>query len=201
MLFTKPDEYAIRAGTFLASLPAGKLAGAREISLAENIPMQFLWKILHTLTRRNLIRSFKGLRGGYQLALAPDRITVRMVLEASGGAERLQRCVLGLPQCSDEHACPLHERWKTLRSGISEMLDTNTLGRSRRHRLQIGQQPRKMIFLWLNLDKHVHISAVCFHLIQVNQKEKTMNEATATLRHEHEAILRMLDAAEENAQV
>src|SRR4030042_501651 len=31
------------------------------------------------------------------------------------------------------------------------------------------------------------------------QKEKVMNNDTATLRHEHEAILRMLDATEETA--
>ena len=31
---------------------------------------------------------------------------------------------------------------------------------------------------------------------RVHEKEKVMNNATATLRHEHEAILRMLDAAE-----
>src|SRR4030042_5207588 len=100
MLFTKADEYAIRAVPFLASLPAGRLAGAREISEAENVPMQFLWKILRTLARRRLIRSFKGLRGGYELARPADEVTLMMVLEASGGAGGLPRRGLGLPQCS-----------------------------------------------------------------------------------------------------
>jgi Rrf2 family protein len=113
--------------TFLAALPAGKLAGAREISQAENIPIQFLWKILQILSRRRLIRSFKGLRGGYQLAYPAGQVTVAMVLEANGGAARLQNCVLGLPQCSDEHACPLHDKWKHLRAGVNEMLDHSTL--------------------------------------------------------------------------
>jgi len=127
MLFTKADEYAIRAVTFLASLPAGRLAGAREISEEEAIPTQFLWKILRTLTRRRLIRSFKGLRGGYELARPACEVTLMMVLEASGSVERLRCCVLGLPQCSDEHACPLHGRWKRLRAGVQEMLETSTL--------------------------------------------------------------------------
>ena len=127
MLFTRSDEYAIRALTFLARQPAGRLVGAREISQAEAIPMQYLWKILHTLAQRRLIRSFKGLRGGYELAQPAKKLTLAMVLQATGSGDRLERCILGLPECSDEHACPLHEKWKDLRSGMAEMLATSTL--------------------------------------------------------------------------
>jgi Rrf2 family transcriptional regulator, iron-sulfur cluster assembly transcription factor len=113
MLLSRSTEYAIRAMTFLASLPPGRLAGAREISEAENIPMPFLWKILQTLARRKLIRSFKGIRGGYQLATAPDSVTLSMIVEATDSVGRLSACVLGLPDCSDENCCPLHDTWKT----------------------------------------------------------------------------------------
>ena len=40
MIFSRADEYAIRAMTFLAKQPAGRLVGAREISEAEEIPME-----------------------------------------------------------------------------------------------------------------------------------------------------------------
>ena len=69
--------------TFLAMLPPGRLAGAREISMAEQIPMQFLWKILQTLARRKLIRSFRGLHGGYELARPSDTIKISMLVAAS----------------------------------------------------------------------------------------------------------------------
>jgi Rrf2 family transcriptional regulator, iron-sulfur cluster assembly transcription factor len=127
MLFSRSDEYAIRAMTFLARQPAGKLAGAREISQAEQIPMQFLWKILQILARKRLIRSFKGLRGGYELAHPADSITLNMVLQANNGSGRIHRCVLGLPECSEHNACPLHQQWSGMRSGLAEMLETNTL--------------------------------------------------------------------------
>ncbi|MCI0626445.1 MAG: Rrf2 family transcriptional regulator, partial [Acidobacteria bacterium] len=68
MLFSRTAEYAIRAMAFLALQKPGKLTGAREISEAERIPIPFLWKILQLLTRRKLVRSFKGIRGGYELA-------------------------------------------------------------------------------------------------------------------------------------
>jgi len=127
MIFSRADEYAIRALTFLAMQPAGRLVGAREISEVEKIPMQFLWKILQSLAKRRLIRSFKGLRGGYELALPARELTLDTVLRASGGTNRIGRCILGLPQCSDDNACPLHEKWRELRSGLAEMLEKSTL--------------------------------------------------------------------------
>jgi Rrf2 family protein len=113
--------------TFLATLPAGRLAGAREISEAEQIPMPFLWKILQNLARRRLIRSYKGLRGGYQLARPAAEISLNMIIDATDRTDRIAGCILGLPHCSDENACPLHETWKDLRAQMSSMLETNTV--------------------------------------------------------------------------
>jgi Rrf2 family iron-sulfur cluster assembly transcriptional regulator len=127
MLFSRAAEYAIRAMTFLATLPPGRLAGAKEIAAAEQIPMPFLWKILQNLARHRLIRSFKGLRGGYELACPPDRLTLRMIITATDGLNPMGNCVLGLPHCSDQNACPLHETWKGLRANLDTMIDTNTL--------------------------------------------------------------------------
>ena len=127
MLFSRSTEYAIRAMTFLATLPPGRLAGAREISQAESIPMPFLWKILQSLARRKLIRSFKGLHGGYELARPSAQITIDTLLEVIDGKERFGNCVLGLPRCSDDNACPLHDTWRELRSRMTGMLQENTL--------------------------------------------------------------------------
>ena len=57
-MISRPAAYAIRAMTFLAAQPPGKLAGAKEIAAAEHIPIPFLWKILGILAQRRLIRSF-----------------------------------------------------------------------------------------------------------------------------------------------
>ena len=143
MLFSRSAEYAIRSMVFLASLPPGRLAGAREIARAEQIPMAFLWKILQTLARRRLVRSFKGARGGYELAQPADRLTLRMIVEATDNVDKVGGCVLGLPNCSDENACPLHETWKEVRSRMVDILQHNTLAdlarfAGRRARRKIG---------------------------------------------------------------
>ncbi|MEW6129021.1 MAG: Rrf2 family transcriptional regulator [Acidobacteriota bacterium] len=127
MIFSRSAEYAIRAMTFLASLPPGRLAGAREISEVEKIPTPFLSKILQNLVRHRLIRSFKGLYGGYELAKPPDSIALGAIIGAIDNIDRVSDCVLGMPHCSEENACPLHHTWKAMRENMVQMLEQKTL--------------------------------------------------------------------------
>jgi len=127
MLLSRTAEYALRAMTFLAMQPAGKLAGARAISEAESIPIPFLWKILHTLARQRLVRSFKGIHGGYELARPSNEITLHSVVLATDGSDFGEHCVLGLPRCGEENACPLHDTWKGIRGQMTDMLVQTTL--------------------------------------------------------------------------
>jgi Rrf2 family transcriptional regulator, iron-sulfur cluster assembly transcription factor len=127
MLFSKSAEYGIRAMVFLAMQKGGKLSGAREISQAENVPMPYLWKILRLLTQRKLVRSFKGIRGGYELARPADVLNLSDVVMATDGTDVRESCALGLPECDNRNPCPLHDRWKDVRAGMTEMLDDTSL--------------------------------------------------------------------------
>jgi len=127
MLLSRSAEYAIRAMTFLAMQPSGKLTGAKAIAEAEGIPIPFLWKILQNLARRRLIRSFKGLRGGYELARPAGEITLQAVVGATDGEDVANGCVLGLAVCGEENACPLHDTWKRIRGEMNAMMEQNTL--------------------------------------------------------------------------
>jgi Rrf2 family protein len=129
-MLSRSAAYAIRAMTFLAAQPPGKLAGAEEIAASERIPKPFLWKILRTLAQRRLIRSFKGLHGGYELARPPSQVTLQDIVGAADntdGGRLLEGCVLGLPQCSGQNACPLHAKWQEIRAQIAAMLQQVTL--------------------------------------------------------------------------
>jgi len=126
-MFSRAAEYAIRAMAFLARQPQGKLTGAREISKAEQIPMAFLWKILQNLARRRLIRSFKGLHGGYELAAPARKVSVEDVVRAMDNGDVAEGCVLGLAECSEKHPCPLHDSWKDIRGRLAEMMQQTTL--------------------------------------------------------------------------
>ncbi len=126
-MFSRSAGYAIRALTYLAGQPSGKLTGAREIAAASGIPMPFLWKILRNLSQQKLLRSFKGVRGGYELARPAHKISVGEILAATPNNALVSSCILGLERCDEHHACPLHTSWQTLRTEI----ERTTLARNR----------------------------------------------------------------------
>jgi hypothetical protein len=81
-MFSRSSGYAIQALPFLAGQPSGKTVGAREIATTLQIPMPLLWKIiLRRLGERNLVRSFKVVQGGYELARAATEISTHRIPE------------------------------------------------------------------------------------------------------------------------
>ena len=127
MLFSRPSTYAIRALTYLAMQPPGKLSGTREISEREDIPNFFLGKVLLQLRRGRLLRSYKGTGGGYQLALPPDKINLLMIVHCIAGDELFDTCILEDHECGSHRQCALHESWVAIRDELRAVLERNTL--------------------------------------------------------------------------
>lgn len=57
----------------------------REISESQGIPEEYLEQLMLALKRAGLVRSQRGVRGGYVLARSASQITVREILEALEG--------------------------------------------------------------------------------------------------------------------
>ena len=126
-MLSRPCTYAIRALSYLAMQPPGKLTGSREISGHEDIPNSFLCKILLDLRRKRLLRSYKGTGGGYELALPPDKISLLMIVEAIEGELSFSGCILEDKECSTHGECALHDSWLKLRNQLVNFLETQTL--------------------------------------------------------------------------
>jgi Rrf2 family transcriptional regulator, iron-sulfur cluster assembly transcription factor len=126
-MFSRSSGYAIQALIYLAQQPLGRLTGAREIAAAAQIPKPFLWKILRNLSQKKLLRSFKGVRGGYEMARAPGKITIAQILEATRGDDPLQSCILRAGACDDQNPCPLHDLWKNTKRQIERFAKRTTL--------------------------------------------------------------------------
>lgn len=127
MLYSNGCEYAIRALTYLAQQPSGRLSLLGDIADAEGIPRSFLAKILQDLVREGMLRSARGPTGGYALAYPPEEISLLEIKAAVEGTADLERCAVGLEPCSDDTPCPLHEDFKPLRAAIREYLARTTV--------------------------------------------------------------------------
>lgn len=126
-MFSRSSGYAIQALTYLAAQPSGRLVGAREIATNLEIPMPFLWKILRKLSQEKLVRSFKGMHGGYELARPASSIRLSEILLSGHDSGLLGECVLGLSTCNDQEPCPLHAQWKDVREEIEKKVKNTRL--------------------------------------------------------------------------
>ena len=127
MICSHSAEYALRALVHMATLPQAEFALARGIAAEAEIPAHFLAKILQDLARAGLLQSSKGPGGGFRLARPAREISLRSVVEAVDGAARLNRCPMGLGECSDRVACGMHDTWKPVQSRIMEYMGASSI--------------------------------------------------------------------------
>ncbi|HSV74013.1 MAG TPA: Rrf2 family transcriptional regulator [Chthonomonadales bacterium] len=124
-MFSQTVEYALRAGVVLASDP-DRSWKVREIAEAGCAPVHYLSKILQALARAGLVRSQRGLHGGYALARSPDDVSVYDLVSAIEPIPRLKRCPLGLAE-HDSGLCPLHLRLDEAAERMEASLRATTL--------------------------------------------------------------------------
>lgn len=128
MIYTETGKYAIRALLYLADVESGRTVTASEIATAEAIPPYYLAKVLKDLSNAGVLSSVRGRGGGFQLSRPADKITALEVLEAAEGlSRRIQACVLGLDECSDEAPCAMHDYWSHFRETTLQTLGTLTM--------------------------------------------------------------------------
>jgi Rrf2 family protein len=128
-MFSKATEYALRATIFIAQKGTEeKKLSIDEIATAIDSPKSFTAKILQALTRDNhIISSVRGPNGGFYLTEKSKQLPVRIILQAMGDEEVLEKCVLGLKQCSEQQPCPMHQQYKSIRRQLKELFVTKTI--------------------------------------------------------------------------
>ena len=127
VIFSKKCEYGMQAILYLAAQEKGTLVSAEDISKVLKIPREFISKILQSLRESGLISSSKGKSGGFSLAKPASRIKLIDVVAAIDGLEMFDSCVLGFPECSPTHPCPIHNTWGALRTQTYDMLTSETI--------------------------------------------------------------------------
>ena len=120
-MFSNSTKYAIRTLLFLAGHPAIKYT-VEEIGTVLDIPIPYLSKVLQQLSRNEIISSSKGRGGGFYLTrqnMKKKLIDVIMVME---GHNIFEKCVLGLPQCSDKDPCLFHPEYRDFKGKMERMV-------------------------------------------------------------------------------
>jgi Rrf2 family protein len=106
-MISQTAEYALRAVVYLAD--QGGARTTQEIAKSTLVPASYLSKVMQALSRAQVVRSQRGLHGGFTLAKAPDVLSVWDVIEAVDPLQRIRTCPLGL-KAHGAKLCPLHRR-------------------------------------------------------------------------------------------
>ena len=82
---TTKSPYALRALVELARMRGGGPVPIGELARRRDIPVQFLEQLFAVLRRAGVLKSQRGVKGGYSFAREPSEITVIEVVELLDG--------------------------------------------------------------------------------------------------------------------
>jgi Rrf2 family protein len=111
MNINQATDYGFRAVLYLAQQAGREMVEAQTIAQNEVVPIRYLLKIMPSLINAGIVRSQRGVGGGYALARDPRDITLLDVIEAIEGPIRLNRCLLDEGYCSKQGPpdCKIHQ--------------------------------------------------------------------------------------------
>lgn len=122
-MFTNSTQYAIRAVLFLSRNRADdKKLKVDDIAQDLKIPKAFLSKILQQLSRNNLISSSKGRGGGFYLSDDNVSRSLLDIVICIEGHNVFDKCILGLPHCSESNPCHLHKYYMTFKKDLNKVI-------------------------------------------------------------------------------
>jgi len=124
---TRQKEYAIRGLQELARrnedapVQLKVLAGSCEVSEA------FLAKIFQMLAQAGVVKSHRGVKGGFSLGRPADEITLREIVEICEGGIALNHCLRKVDPCQDVDTCAVANVWREAQDALSGALEKTSL--------------------------------------------------------------------------
>lgn len=125
MRITQEADYAVRIVDCLAR--EGKRLDAGAISEITGVTLRFTLKILRKLVMNDIVVSYKGVRGGYELARKPADINMRQVIEAVDGPIAINRCLSDDQLCSHtygEYGCYYYKIFADVSKAIQDKFES-----------------------------------------------------------------------------
>jgi len=124
-MFRIETQHAFRVLAAIARHEERQVLGV----LAEEaqVPGPMLAKVLNRLSRHGIVSGRPGPGGGYGLARPAADTRLLDVVRVTEGPGFGLACLFGLPSCSDESQCPLHEVWGGIRAAMMEVLERHSI--------------------------------------------------------------------------
>jgi Rrf2 family protein len=144
MLLTKTTELGIQSLLYLAQKPAGYMLNPDEIAGHLGESPTYISKVLRLLAQGGLLRSRRGVAGGFEMQRSSDEITMLDIVELCQGTVPGNYC--GRTGVNDvRHTCGYHQAMHDLRNSTRGALARWSLARILEHKPPRSEAPGCMI--------------------------------------------------------
>ena len=127
MFLTRECDYAIRV---VRDLSNREMKPVKIICEREQIPHPFAYKILKKLEHAGIVNSYRGAVGGYQLAKAPESITLYDIVNAVDDNLFINECLQDGYVCTrylNGNSCGVHRELMRIQKLLKESLCEKTI--------------------------------------------------------------------------
>ena len=128
MQITKAESYGLLGVIYLAGQDRDRRVPLSEIAESQEVPEKFLAKIFQYLTKTGIVRSHRGVKGGFTLLRDPNKLTFKEVLEAIQGPYHLIMCIPDRKTCLKSEGCPIRKVMKDAEEGLMKVFENYTIG-------------------------------------------------------------------------
>ena len=130
MKLTTKGRYAVMALADLANFDNGIPVSLRDISLRQGISLLYLEQIFSKLKKNNIVKSTRGVNGGYILTTRPDQIKLSNIFSAVQEEVKTVQCKKESKKgCNGRSTkCITHNLWDELEIHIQHFFNKKNLG-------------------------------------------------------------------------
>ena len=120
-------DYGVRSLIYIAGKGRQTTVTAGALAKAEDIPVEFIYKILRKLTRAGFLKRQMGPNGGFSLAQDANRITLFAITGAIQGPVAVRKCLLDHKACPRRPTCTVSAKLQGFQDAVEKMLKDITL--------------------------------------------------------------------------
>lgn len=128
MLISREADYGIRIVMILSNSKLVKI-DAKEISETSGVSLRFTLKILGKLSSSDIVKSFRGAKGGYLINKNPKDVSIYDIICALEGDIKVNACFEDKEICSLERCdvCSIHSNLRRIRTNLISDLKGTTI--------------------------------------------------------------------------
>ena len=127
MKISTKGRYGLRILIDLAMHDPGKPRMLRDIAESQQISEKYISRLVIALRKAGMIRSVRGVNGGFHIAIKPEDITLLDVIEVMEGHLSIVDCVSAPKRCRMSENCAPREVWCKLNEEIRGLMRQTTL--------------------------------------------------------------------------